>query len=576
MIETGDTRARFVRICILDTQKNGHMPAIWNVQVFNATKKNNPMAMLPDTDGMDLKAVEEGYPNLHKKDVSRRERLISKEKGNLLVDINADDYAGNGRPGSHSRILNRKGGYFDSETSVITEVKAGKNAFFFNGKQQFVSSFDLPATFVYNAPYTIVAWTLNPKVGTQETLLSLSRARNDLATTEFRLGSDPANGLISHNGSFESSGATKAITEGAGKWQHWVITFDGYMERVYLDGKLLQEKNNFIMLRPQGPLTLGASPDGSNRFSGYIHSLQLYDKSFSTADVDKAYNEKSDTDLRTVYSKMPDVHVDIISPELLSIRLTDEQGDTFETGLMEFRFAATSHISKKDTVGLHFSAPSNNSAAILSTNGKKLQKVFVHIKDDTGTIDKLLTRNIVADPGTFTLTSQPEEEKLSFTAGAHFNEDPVANGSHIIRETAADFVMQARITAIDGQERHSTPAYNEGGILCSADGITVQLGVFPAYNCGNMLTLLSPDGRPQHPNGKGWNYDPYLQLERRGTLIYARTSRDGTTWEDIDGSPVSCPQFEGKTVRLGLYQTTYNDNVSWVTADSLKIYEAAK
>ena len=34
MIDRGSTKARFVRISISDTQKNGHMPAIWNVKVW--------------------------------------------------------------------------------------------------------------------------------------------------------------------------------------------------------------------------------------------------------------------------------------------------------------------------------------------------------------------------------------------------------------------------------------------------------------------------------------------------------------------------------------------------------------
>ena len=46
------------------------------------------------------------------------------------------------------------------------------------------------------------------------------------ATTAFRLGTDPAAGLVNHNGSFESCGAPKAIREGVGKWQFWTVTFD--------------------------------------------------------------------------------------------------------------------------------------------------------------------------------------------------------------------------------------------------------------------------------------------------------------------------------------------------------------
>lgn len=576
MIEEGETRAQYVRIYITDTQKNGHTPAIWNIKVYNATKKNNPKALLPNTDGMDLQAVEAGYPNLHKKDVTEAERLATKQQGNLIIDINADDYEQKEGSVSVSSILNRKGGHFDSDGKAIVEVKAGKNAYFFNGKSAFVSSFNLPNTFCYNAPYTIVAWTLNPKVSPQETILSLSPARNDLATTEFRMGSDPGTGLISHNGSFESSGAPKAILQGAGKWQHWVVTFDGYMERVYLNGILLQEKNNFIMLRPQGPLTLAASADGSNKFSGYLHSLQLYDKSFSEAEVRAAYNEKSSTQRTSTISQMPTVKTKILSPELIQVQLVDKMGEPIETGLLEFRYAVTSQFSKKDTVGIRFSAPGNNATALLGTDGKKQQKLYIHLKDDTGTVDKVLTENLFVNGSNFNVTEQREEEKLSFNQGVYFNENPAENGTHLLTETDKDFIMQARITGIDDEERHTTPAYNEGGIILCSDELNIQLGVFPAYNCGNMLTLLSRRGRPQYPNGKGWQYDPYLQLERSGEYIHARTSRDGILWEEMDGSPAHCPQLKGKSVRLGLYQTTYTENVSWVKADNFKVYTPKK
>lgn len=572
MIEEGETKSRFVRIYITDTQKNGHMPAIWNVKVFNAGKKNNPKNLLPDTDGMDMKAVEEGYPTLHKKDVSEADRKASAEKGHLIIDINADDYNKDGFA-NIARILNRQGGYFDCKSGKMrVEVKSGKNGFFFNGKHSLTSSFNLPGSMVYNSPYTIEAWTLNPTVGPLETVLCLSPARNDLATTEFRLGTDRATGLVSHNGSFESTGAPKAIADGAGKWQHWVITFDGYMEKIYLNGKLLKEKNNFIMVRPQGPVTLGASADGSNKFSGYLHSLRLYDKSFDEADVVRAYNEKSDTELRTENNTVPEALTEIISPEMIKVKLADSNGDEIETGLLQFRFATTSQFSKKDTVGLRFTDPSNISSAIISTDGKRQQKVFVHIKNDTGTYDKVITKNMFINSNGYTLIAQKDEEKLSFGGGVSFNDNPAEHGVKVMKEVVGDFVMQTRVTGIDGEEKHSTPAYNEGGIIICSDDLNIQLGVFPAYDCGNMLTVLSKRGRPQYPNGKGWGYDKYMQLERRGNTIHARTSSDGVTWTEMDGSPVNAPQLNGKKLKLGMYQTTYSDNTSWVKMDNFKLY----
>ena len=80
---------------------------------------------------------------------------------------------------------------------------------------------------------------------------------------------------MAHNASFENSGAPKECVSGEGEWQHWVITFDGYYERIYLNGDKVAEKNMFLMIRPEGNITLGSSMDGANKFSGYVHSLQF-------------------------------------------------------------------------------------------------------------------------------------------------------------------------------------------------------------------------------------------------------------------------------------------------------------
>ena len=110
---------------------------------------------------------------------------------------------------------------------------------------------------------------------------------DDLATTEFRLGTNPSDGLINHNGSFESSGAPKEIKDGEGKWQFWVITFDGWMERVYLNGKQIKEKNNFLMVRPEGHITIGADGSGSNNFMGYINTIGIIPFALSSDEIEQ-------------------------------------------------------------------------------------------------------------------------------------------------------------------------------------------------------------------------------------------------------------------------------------------------
>jgi hypothetical protein len=101
----------------------------------------------------------------------------------------------------------------------------------------------------------------------------------------------------------------------------------------------------------------------------------------------------------------------------------------------------------------------------------------------------------------------------------------------------------------------------------------IHVGAFPSYNCGNMLTHVRGYSRPQYPRGNGWDYDPYLQIERTGDTFTIRTSKDGKSWTDMPGSPIQAPQLQGKKLKVGLYQTTYTDNKSWVSFDEFNLWE---
>ena len=128
-----------------------------------------------------------------------------------------------------------------------------------------------------------------------------------------------------------------------------------------------------------------------------------------------------------------------------------------------------------------------------------------------------------------------------------------------------------RMTDMEGLATRSITAYNEGGLLVAdGQGTYYQLGVFPLYNCGNMLTILSPQGRPQFPNYKGYDFDPILQFERRGNLLFARTSSDGLTWNNMPGSPI---EVNAPKLSIGAFQTTYSDNPSWVKLSDYIIYQ---
>ena len=168
-----------------------------------------------------------------------------------------------------------------------------------------------------------------------------------------------------------------------------------------------------------------------------------------------------------------------------------------------------------------------------------------------------------------TVFEKKETFKLS-TQSADFNQAPLSHGGTVYKELEGDFVVMTRVNDMEGLGQHSVKGYNEVGLLVANGNTYYQLGAFPLYNCGNMLTVLSPHGRPQFPNSKGYDLDPVMQFERRGDLLFARTSKDGVTWNNMPGSPI---EVKAKKLSVGVYQTTYSENYSWATLSDFTIYQ---
>lgn len=147
------------------------------------------------------------------------------------------------------------------------------------------------------------------------------------------------------------------------------------------------------------------------------------------------------------------------------------------------------------------------------------------------------------------------------------------NGGHIYKEMKGDFMVFVTVDDMEGLAEHKVKGWNDGGQLVEAEGTYYQLGAFPLYNCGNIFTILSQQGRPQYPNRTGYDMHRIMQFERRGNLLFARTSADGKTWENMPGSPV---EVNAEKMRIGVYQTTYSQNHSWIRLKNYKIYANGK
>ena len=482
MIDKGATKARYIRITITDTQKNGHMPAIWNVKVWKKAPE------LPEI------SVEtnDGYPGMHQKDAEPAVRHSAAS----VVDFNVAALAatkGAAQPFDITEI-----GSLKANKPIRVRVKDGRWAMFLNGTQRLFSEQPLAEDYRYNAPYTISALVCQTKVGPVSTVVSLSTSQADLATTELRLGTDSQTGILNHNGSFESCGAPEAVKAAEGRWTLWTVTFDGWMERVYQNGELVHEQNIFLMIRPEGHITIGADGFGANNFMGYISMLNIVPQAMTAQEVKDYY----DTCCKT---------------------------------------APVASLGDDD---------------------------FEEIDPDS---------KFTLSPTMKPVYEQSGEQKLS-DGKAAFNDDPLKNGGIIYQEVEGDFVVMARFVDMEGLQERSIRPYNEGGILIAIPLTSYpspltpqyyQLGVFPLYNCGNMLTILNGQDRRQFPNHKGYDFDPILQFERRGNLLFARTSKDGETWSNMPGSPI---EVNAPKLGIGTYQTTYSDNTSWVKISDFIIY----
>ena len=208
-------------------------------------------------------------------DVVRLPAADCRKRG-LVVSITADDFA----VGDTVPYLTNRGvkGYFEAlKAPVVVKETEGKKAFHFDGSQLFRSSFSLPATLQDNAPYTLEAWVLNDSIAENECVADFTTSHDELEKIMLVNGTEPRCGVINHYGWYEDAGY-KGMKELTGRWQHIYICFDGRMEQVYINGEQVSGKDIQLLVKPSQFVTLGRNAEGEWPFTGYMHSLKLWDE----------------------------------------------------------------------------------------------------------------------------------------------------------------------------------------------------------------------------------------------------------------------------------------------------------
>ncbi len=261
MMENGDAKARYVRLTMTGNEKNGIIPAVWNVKVF--------------ADGTD--PFQNNTQRFHK-----QANAPAAKRTGLIMAIDADSYETGSILGRIRNECNKTQGFDAEAMPVQVQEFNGKKAFAFNRRQQYTSDFGLP-TMSGNPAYTISAWIASPSPKENECIIDFNESWGELQKVIFGYGTSPMSGITMHHGWYEDMGL-KELPTGT-EWQHVVVTFDGYMEKIYINGQFMREKDILLTVAPCEKLTLGMKFEGEHPFGGYLHSLKVYDTVASEEDI---------------------------------------------------------------------------------------------------------------------------------------------------------------------------------------------------------------------------------------------------------------------------------------------------
>jgi xylan 1,4-beta-xylosidase len=262
MIDDNDVKARFIKLTVLGTEKVGLYAAVWNIKVYSSLF-DLPLAL---------------------KNIPSKIPPAVKSTKKLLVDLDASKISNSS---SLNTISNKGaiGGTLTKSGEITLEKTDGTKAFHFKNGALTLDK-PVPKSLAWNGSYTVATWVKNPEVAKEGEILASWCDRNEfnLANSYNALAYNSSNyGAAPHlDGHFDMRYNT--IPE-ANKWHYIVLTFDGVVEKIYVDGVLDNSQNMLLSSAiDKAKIIIGASDIGEN-FSGFMASLRLYDYALSQKDL---------------------------------------------------------------------------------------------------------------------------------------------------------------------------------------------------------------------------------------------------------------------------------------------------
>ncbi|NLB03434.1 MAG: glycoside hydrolase, partial [Bacteroidales bacterium] len=263
MIDDKEEEARYLRLKVLGTEKTGLYAAVWNIKAYGSAF-DIPL-------GLVNKASEAG-PGAE----SKREMLlgfdISKKSENLSSLPNQGTLGGN---------FTLRG-----EVSVSMDDLGVQALEFTRGS--LVLDVPVPQQLAWNGSFSVATWVRNPEAGREGDCLfswcdrhALRLANSYNALFYNRSG----HGAMAHlDGHFDMRYRSLPAEN---EWHHIVVTFDGVLEKMYVNGVLDNVQSMTLASAvDRARFIVGASDVGEN-FSGYMASLRMYDYALSQKELGK-------------------------------------------------------------------------------------------------------------------------------------------------------------------------------------------------------------------------------------------------------------------------------------------------
>ena len=179
-------------------------------------------------------------------------------------------------------------GLMKSDQPLNVETVQGRRAVVFDGSQELVSGFSLPAGFE-KSPFTVEAWVMNPTVEKTEALLVLASAKGGPGT-EFSFSTSATSGAF--RSGFKATTPFSTVPS-PNAWHHLAWTYGGEDTatlRVYVDGEMDLERPLKFSITPNAKVHVGASGETNEagrlkHFSGAIARLRLLPVTLSQAEL---------------------------------------------------------------------------------------------------------------------------------------------------------------------------------------------------------------------------------------------------------------------------------------------------